>query len=439
MDKSYKLQLKINDIRAIKEANIALDGITVITGENGCGKSTISHLTYTLLKTIIDYDEIVEDGVKEIYKNIYLTLGRVLLSLNLPDRRESHNQYRSLFRNYNKNSIKAGNKLLLGAIDFTIQQLIRDKSSNSIMDPKSERIEMMIVGLLKDQKAYTIGNISELLVELKLYLNEILINANSQKDELSLDVLYDVLDEEFHDKPLPKTFSITEYGTQLIDIKENIITPFFSVENVVYIDTPMVLGLPIEEERQHWSDLSQLLETKRTSLNKDIGFSNDIQNGILNGDAIYSDENLADNTFIYKRDDGSVFDLVECATGIKSFSILLMLYKNGLLNDKTLLIIDEPEAHLHPQWVVEYARLIVKMNKQFGVTFLIASHHPDMISAIKYISQKEKIDDKLHFYLAERYGKTYNYNYRHLGTDIEDIFKSFNIAYERMDQYGDTE
>jgi ABC-type Mn2+/Zn2+ transport system ATPase subunit len=62
MDKSYKLQLKINDIRAIKEANIALDGITVITGENGCGKSTISRLTYTLLKTIIDYDEIVEDG-----------------------------------------------------------------------------------------------------------------------------------------------------------------------------------------------------------------------------------------------------------------------------------------------------------------------------------------------------------------------------------------
>jgi predicted ATP-dependent endonuclease of OLD family len=116
-----------------------------------------------------------------------------------------------------------------------------------------------------------------------------------------------------------------------------------------------------------------------------------------------------------------------------------MLYKSGFLHNKTLLIIDEPETHLHPQWVVEYARLIVLLNKELGVKFFIASHHPDMISAIKYISEKEKTSSILHFYLAEKTDGSFEYEYKDLGTDIEGIFSSFNIAFERIDLYGATE
>ena len=109
------------------------------------------------------------------------------------------------------------------------------------------------------------------------------------------------------------------------------------------------------------------------------------------------------------------------------------------MNDKTLLVIDEPEVHLHPQWVVEYARLIVLLNKKIGVKFLIASHHPDMISAIKYIANKEKNSSDLHFYLAKSDKNSYQYDYKDLGLEIEDIFSSFNIALKRIDLYGSTE
>ena len=40
------------------------------------------------------------------------------------------------------------------------------------------------------------------------------------------------------------------------------------------------------------------------------------------------------------------------ASGIKSLSILQKLLKNGWLNELTVLIIDEPENHLHPKWQV---------------------------------------------------------------------------------------
>lgn len=103
----------------------------------------------------------------------------------------------------------------------------------------------------------------------------------------------------------------------------------------------------------------------------------------------------------------------------------------------TLLIIDEPEAHLHPQWIVEYARMIVLLHKEIGVKFFVASHSTDMISAIRCIAAKEEVQDKLNFYLAEdSEGTPYEYTYRDLGLDIDPIFKSFNKSLDKIDEYG---
>lgn len=35
---SSKFSISVKDIRAIKEAEVELNGITVLSGENGCGK-----------------------------------------------------------------------------------------------------------------------------------------------------------------------------------------------------------------------------------------------------------------------------------------------------------------------------------------------------------------------------------------------------------------
>lgn len=106
------------------------------------------------------------------------------------------------------------------------------------------------------------------------------------------------------------------------------------------------------------------------------------------------------------------------------------------MNEKTLLILDEPEAHLHPQWIVEYARIIVMLNKDLGVRFMIASHNPDMVSALRYISEKENTLQNLRFYLAEKTEDREQYNYKNLETDIEPVFQTFNIALDRINQYG---
>ena len=103
----------------------------------------------------------------------------------------------------------------------------------------------------------------------------------------------------------------------------------------------------------------------------------------------------------------------------------------------TVLIIDEPEAHLHPQWIVDFARVLVLLNKQLGVKVMITSHNPDMVAAIRAISDKEGILEKTRFYLAEQSpNNSYRYIYKDLEQNIGPIFESFNIALSRIEEYG---
>ena len=153
---------------------------------------------------------------------------------------------------------------------------------------------------------------------------------------------------------------------------------------------------------------------------------------ILDGNSHYS-EDL--DKYFYETH-GRRFELKDCATGIKSFSQIQMLLNNGHLTDKTLLIIDEPEAHLHPQWITEYAKLVVMLHKELGVKFFIASHNPDMVSAIKNIAEVDGVLDSVNFYLAEKENPTdLQYVYKDCGTDIDPLFESFNMSYRKLDSY----
>ena len=52
-----------------------------------------------------------------------------------------------------------------------------------------------------------------------------------------------------------------------------------------------------------------------------------------------------------------------------------------------------------------------------------------MVSAIKYISEKEKVQDKVSFYVANEKSK-HKYTYSYLENDIEPIFESFNKSFK---------
>ena len=93
-----QINIKLKNIRAVKSANIILDGITVIAGENGSGKSTISKLTYNLLKTSIEYDKIVDKKLNGELRSIYRTLDQLTRDLSYFLEKDEYLKVRNSFK-----------------------------------------------------------------------------------------------------------------------------------------------------------------------------------------------------------------------------------------------------------------------------------------------------------------------------------------------------
>lgn len=70
---TYKYSLF--DYHAISQAEITLDGITVLAGDNGCGKSTLSRWLYYLVNTSSRFEELLFQELKDQLENI-LRQGR---------------------------------------------------------------------------------------------------------------------------------------------------------------------------------------------------------------------------------------------------------------------------------------------------------------------------------------------------------------------------
>lgn len=65
------MKLNIKNFAKIKEADIIVDGITVIAGENNTGKSTVGKILFSLFNALSDIDEkIFEERLKKFQLQI---------------------------------------------------------------------------------------------------------------------------------------------------------------------------------------------------------------------------------------------------------------------------------------------------------------------------------------------------------------------------------
>ncbi len=434
-----QIRLKTESFRAIEKADIIINGITVVAGENGCGKSTLSKLLYFLYKTVSNYDLLVTAGLKTKLRDIIQFLDIVEHEIMV----SSKDKFKVDFLRKERREL-IQDILTQPLTDETVDRWLAliqmtseaynasQQSGIKRLSLRSNRLRFIVGEILSDKIEENKESLDlpfeKISLKLEGHFKEAFGKIKSRPTSLFVEALRSV----FSEGELPKKFEVLEFDDPIISTDRNNLAIPYSIQNTIYIDTPMMIGVS-DSENEHWNDLNELLVRRGKSTSPLI--SNLISHEIINGN-VSVDDGPSSTDFSYKRSDGSVFNLLDCATGIKSFAIIQLLLKNGSLTDKTLLIIDEPESHLHPQWIIEYARLIVLLNKEIGIKFFIASHNPDMVSAIKYISEKENVAQNLNFYLAFRSEGKFHYDYAHLGNEIDPIFDSFNIAIERINQYG---
>lgn len=94
--------------------------------------------------------------------------------------------------------------------------------------------------------------------------------------------------------------------------------------------------------------------------------------------------------------------------------------------DDCVVLIDEPETHLHPKWIKNYINLLVKLFGNFNVHFIIATHSPLIASDVP----KECIIGLNR--TNNNFIKQYNINEKTLGGETGDILQDvFNL-----EEYG---
>lgn len=433
------IQITIKDYKAIKSAEIELNGITVISGVNGAGKSSISRLLYYALKYANNYDTIVN----RLFADELLPIDRLIQSsISGVPQNELTRQIQSQQRiaaTSNENSIKK--EAYINAIRLIMELFHnlnkRDANELHMPDPAALRIMSIVYSIGDNRKNKSLvmkgGGWDAVINSIEALFektNRILLTRDYS---LYRDALTNVLNDDL------KNVIISEYGVPFVGKNVGNVPILNFIQQSVYIDTPMIAGLDMRngtfQNVEYWDDLNMMLSKPAKK-----SYSRTINNYIrdVTGGNAYIDYGLSANgTMKYQREDGLEIDLANSATGIKSLSMLQALLRNGSITENTLLIIDEPEAHLHPQWIVEYARIIVMMHQKIGTKFFIASHSTDFVSAVKYIAEKQKVQKSLSFYLAEEdKHKPFSYKYKSIGTDIEPIFESFNKSLDKISEYG---
>ena len=397
------LKISVQDFRAIHCADIDLNGITVIAGVNGSGKSTLSKLLYTIFNKVKALDDVYWNAfrleiqpIEEVGQQIYDTLKPsdfgLIIGGEVKNEREN------------------------------IQKCVSLLAESFSQDEKTKRL----VSIIKYNLGIDIKGREDLNIILDKF-DEAVARYEDRKRNRSFEELGNEIASELQDDDIIRKVSVSEYGYTFFGPGVESVPLLHSVKFCTYIDTPKKLEIPFS-----YNEWESINSQKDATYHQEI--SKYLSDNILKGEASYSEQW---KTLIYQRNDGQTFDLSQSATGVQAFAFLQLLLKKGLINDRSLIIIDEPEAHLHPQWIVEYAKVLVELNKKTKARFFIATHSTDMVSALRYISEKEATLDHLSYYRAvPTEADAYTYDYQNMGTDIEPIFESFNKSYELIEKYG---
>lgn len=421
---SDQISLSLRNFRSIESADIALNGITVVTGINGCGKSTISRTLYRLVRLSADYENAY------IHRSLILdpewTKFDRIINLVMPG-------------DVPRDSIKNQDNISISSCKEKYQEYVEQAIKKAeIIDPeKAAALADKIKDIDISAKESTLVQVLE---SLKEQIDQFFQSLKKKINKRDIELLKNYIQAAFSQKiDIEKCLTVTEKSDLITDWDAKTLNPLFFIENVVYIDTPMAVGLHelYNPLFSHWVELNKSLRRPPLEDSPYSELIDYIQKHIIHGSI--SENVITRNLNFTLEDSNQSFDIEQCATGIRAFAAILLLLQNGTLNDRTLLIVDEPEAHLHPEWVVEYARLLVLLHEKVKLRLFIASHDSDFVSALKNIADAKKLEENVvNFYLAKPNDeRPVRYNYTRLNNNTGPIHKEFNNAFDLTDKYCD--
>ncbi len=414
-----KFNVHIKNIGKLTDAKLEFGQFTVLAGPNNTGKSFVSKLMYSI------FDAMNANHADVYFKNLMKpvtetrTFGKMMrfLSMNELEDEEVNSIFGHIakiedaFKNFTADNV--------GKIKEITQKIIREIETvrNAIDGIRKcpRNLERTLLISADDFKKYweeldeKLGNLQKILEEVNA--SDLLAQGMQSKIASNLIQNFQVpnLVDLLGNKDQIAKVDIDNLGMLeiennrfRIDMSHAGLMELQAYSRVAYLESPVYWKLKnaLEDVRlggwnwlsarkritgipEYFYDLARSLRLDQTG---EMAFSDVYEN--LTGDKVMGGKiTIADDGNLLFVENGRKFPLSTTAMGTTNLGVLALLIERKVLDETSILFIDEPEAHLHPEWQVTMAKALFALAEK-GVHVVIATHSPDILKWLEVHAKK---------------------------------------------------
>lgn len=362
----------------ITDATVVLNGITVICGNNNTGKSTVGKALFSFFNSLNDYKSRIAEQKYGVLRNAIIS---------------SHS-----------------NRFAPKALKKYIMEFIQNHESDFTFDEVKEFVESQFSVSLSEDKIASVVNYlnapeSDILNEsvnryFTSVMNGQIKNAyTTAKSQCYVQGKFGKLTNKIAFDTQNCTCSIGE----AIEHSAYYINTPFSLDALNESRVYMLMENPMNRS------VIEAIQQAQAAINED-SMSN-ILDSVLNKKDLeavrdiikkaYIGSTVIDRGMYYYNENGKQFDFRNISAGLKSFALIERMLSTGVLKRKDVLILDEPEIHLHTDWQIIYAELIVILQKAFDLTILLVTHSFHFLESLAFFMKKYEISDRASYYIPQ--------------------------------------
>ncbi|ATU20589.1 hypothetical protein BcFMB_06285 [Bifidobacterium choerinum] len=389
-DRLRSMRLHINNIGAIRDADMRLEGITVLTGENGTGKSTVCRTLFATVKAL-------RKGSDDVRRSRRRSTYNLLVDYLM---RGDH-----AFEDMPESSLSE----TADALVAMLPEQVDDSSVAGVIDrslpsdgPDDEAERALLMDRLRKRLSFSD---EEVLRQLR---GDVLRGEHvSGRGARGADGYAEV---EFPGRPLTR---LTVQGDATVNPRPE--NPLMGLTtDVTMLDDPRLLDRAgVSSFRSafwgrgdaHASDLAEKILSRGETDAVTTLANNDSIAGVLNALRDHAGGDLIVDRYGLKfKEDGlgRDLDMRDVSDGRKTFIMLLQLLSGNRVGEDDVLILDEPEIHLHPAWQLDLAEMLVELRRAFHLTILVSTHSPYFLEALETYTDHQGMADETSYYMMRR-------------------------------------
>ena len=409
------MDIRLKNIGIIKDSSIRLDGLTVITGANNSGKTTVGKVVYSLLDATSDLSKKAEsdkclyimDTLNDIREKLSMTFkikpfqydGEQLFSnhsaifsllydfddvitpnsAQYPYIKEFSQKLRNELTEFDLSSIDENSQLFSSYIKLSIDNHIDIKALRkdikSAIDVSIKAIDRMLSDIQSDPELidYARESINQTLnIEFSKQIQPVKVDVDTSRIEIS--------------DGGKTVFAFDIQKNKIVNDKKPVFTNV-SYNKIYFIDNPFVLDtFPYRRTSpNYFTNGRTILNTHRISTHEaKLNFTLRTNNQTT----------IFKETIINRGLEKIKAEIDEVVSGDFEFKANGEFY----VKDGKKLHITNLATGLHPSWQNKFAEVIVLLVKYLNTQVLLTSHSPNFVLAIDAYMRKYDIIDKTNFY-----------------------------------------